>query len=78
VVIPDVHPQLDVTLQTFWSRLRDLLKGKVCTNGPCTIDDVKENVHLGIAASLVAMLHHVFASLEHHVQLYVEAGGKHF
>jgi hypothetical protein len=39
---------------------------------------MKENIHLGIAVSLVAMLHHVFASLEHHVQLYVEAGGKHF
>jgi hypothetical protein len=49
--------------------LYGLLKGKVCTIKPCTIDDLKGNIQQEIAAIPMHMLQSVFAYMEHGVQL---------
>jgi len=78
VISKDVWPTRppDLTLPEFF--LWGLLKGKVYTNKPHTISDLQQNVCHEIAAISAQTLQHVFASLEHHVQLCMDARGHHF
>jgi hypothetical protein len=58
--------------------LWDLLKGKINTKNPCTIDDLEVNIRQKTAAIPEDMLQREKTNLEHRVKLRMDVGGDHF